>query len=199
MSATRSPISLKGIDPEKFVTHMRDHYVAQFKAFVDEQRRSCAQGASELKLEPNSTTELFQNLYCVDFIRRDGEDYQILELGPGDMPCFDAIFASLGAAALSIEPLRWNDVVVRHDLASTPIDEVARWFRRWFDPEDEWVDPNADLSGVIHSLLIKPGALSVDFGTAPVDAFWEMLGVLGRAGARNIQIGGSSVNTTMAH
>jgi hypothetical protein len=50
---------------------------------------------------------------------------------------------------------------------------------------------DAPLSFVIHSLLIEPGVIDIDFGTAPPEAFWEMLGLLQSAGARTIRISSS--------
>ena len=38
------------MDPAAFVTHIRDHYVDQFRAFVEVQRQSCARGGPEVKL-----------------------------------------------------------------------------------------------------------------------------------------------------
>jgi hypothetical protein len=106
----------------------------------------------------------------------------------------ETISASFGAAALSIDALLWDDVIIRHDVASIPSDKIADWFQRWFDPDDERHDPDAELSNIIHSLRVKPYLLEIDFGTAPMDAFWEMLELLEGAGASDIRIGGSSVD-----
>ena len=186
------------IEVEALVVRVREHFVAQFTVFIEDHRRNCAIGAPELKLRLNEPTTLFQNLYCMDFVKRDGE-YEYLQLEPERASSFESIASSVGAAALSIEALRWDDVIVRHDLASAPSDNIARWFRRWFDLDGERRDPDAMLSGVIHSLRVKPGRLSVDLGTAPADAFWEMLELLERAGARNIQIGGSGGEAAADH
>jgi hypothetical protein len=145
-------------------------------------------GASELKLRLDKSVDLFEKLFCIDFMANDG-GFQGVALEPENLLSSDKICAFLGAATLSIEPLRWDQAIVRHDLAALPSEGIARWFRRWFDPDDERANLAAELLGVIHSLQIKPGVLFIDFGTAPTDAFWELLALLEDAGTRNIQVG----------
>jgi len=184
---------LRVMDAATLVARVRDHYVEQFKAFADKQKRNCNQGASEVKLQLGETSELFQRLYCVDFIKNDAQS-EIIELQPENILTFNTISGSFGAAALSIEHLRWDDVVIYHNLMALPPDAVEHWFRRWFDPDDERYDRHLQLSCAIHSLVIQPGMLSVDFGTAPPEAFWNMLGLLERAGALTIRISSSKAD-----
>ena len=177
---------------EDLLSRARDHYADQFKAFADEQRAKYPISASEIKLQSNKECAIFNSLYCVDSIAKiDGVD-RILELSPEYYLRFDAIVDQYREAALIIRHLRWDDVLLHHDLDTLPEIELNAWFHYWFDPEDERqpADP-ADLSCVIHSLLIKPRALSADFGTAPPEALWEMLELLEGAGATTITISSS--------
>jgi hypothetical protein len=178
------------MDASALVPHARDHYVEQFEAFAYMQRRSCEQGASEVKLRLGETSKLFERLYCVDFVKNDGQS-EIIELQPKNILRFNKVSGSFGAAALSIEHLRWDDVVIYHDLTALPPDGMSRWFRRWFDPDDERHGHLEPLSRVIHSLLIEPGTLSIDFGTAPPEAFWDMLELVQGTGATAIRISSS--------
>lgn len=173
------------MDPAaNLVKRVRDHYVAQFQAFVDEQEHADTPGASEVKIRLGGG-DLYQQLWCVDFIR--GQD-QVVEFQPGKFLKFEPVSGSYGVARLSIAQLRWEDVVISHDLPAAPANEIAGWFRRWFDPDDERLDPSSSLGNVIHSLLIEPGTLHVDFGTASPDAFWELLDILEEAGAAKLQV-----------
>ncbi len=178
------------MDVTALVARVRDHYVAQFEAFANQQRRSCTRGASEVKLRLDENSELYQRLYCVDFIKNDGGS-EVIELQPDTILTFQKINGCFGAVALSIEHLRWDDVVIYHDLSSLPQDEIDVWFRRWFDPNDERRGHDASLSRVIHSLLIRPGVLSIDFGTAAPEALMDLLALLERARATNIRISSS--------
>lgn len=174
-----------------FIARVRDHYVEQFRAFAEEQKQSCEAGASELKIQLSEQSELFQHLYCVDFLRNENGQTRAVELLPDRFLKFDTISGSFGTAKLVIEHLRWDDVLIYHDLTILPSNEIADWFERWFDPEDRRLDQKAQLSSVIHSLLIQPGVLTMDFGTAPPEAFWDILDVLERARATSIRVSSS--------
>lgn len=178
------------MNPEAFISQVREHYLDQFKAFVERQRLACAQGAAEVKLRLSDHSEVYQRLYCADFIKNDG-DPQVIELLPERTLDFDVIDGSFGGAALVIEQLRWDDVVVHHD-APEPLDGLAGWFEKWFDPEDERHVSGA-VGNVIHSLLAKPNTLSMDLGSAEPDALWEILDLLEAAGATSLRITASRV------
>jgi hypothetical protein len=178
------------MDAASFVARVRDHYIEQFEAFAAGLRRNTANGASEVKLRLSAESEVFEHLYCVDFLRNDGAT-EIKELQPGSFLAFEPVALSFGKATLSIEQLHWDDVVIRHDLLLVPADGLAAWFRRWFDPDGERPVPNPALSGVIHSLIVRPGTISIDLGTAEPAAFWDMMALLENAGATTIQVGAS--------
>lgn len=178
------------MDATAFVARVRDHYVEQFTVFAEEQSRSCTQGAAEVKFQLSEDSGVFRRLYCVDFIKNDGE-VQAVEFQPENILTFDEITGSFGATALSIQHLRWDDVVIYHDVQILPQEKVGEWFRLWFDPDDERHDMDAPLSDVIHSLLIQPESVSIDFGTAAPGAFWDMLELLEDAGATTIRVSSS--------
>ena len=178
------------MDSTAIIARIRDHYVDQFRAFAEQQQARCTQGAPEVKFQLNEQSELFDRLYCVDFIINDGA-VEIVELQPENILTFEPITGSLGHASLAIKHLRWDDVLVRHDLDELPSDQLSKWFHLWFDPEDARKDPHAELSEIIHSLLIQPHCISIDFGTAKPDAFWNILQLLDDAGANHIEVSSS--------
>ncbi|CAA9234564.1 MAG: hypothetical protein AVDCRST_MAG93-1037 [uncultured Chloroflexia bacterium] len=179
------------MEPEAFISQIRDHYLEQFKLFVEQQRLTCAQGAAEVKLSLGDESEFYEQLYCADFIRNDGEP-QIVELQPDRTLNFDVIEGSYGDAALEIAGLRWDDVVIHYD-APEPVAALAAWFDRWFDPADERHVEGQALGNVIHSLLVQPNMLSMDLGSAQTEALWEVLDLLEAAGSTSLRID-TSVN-----
>jgi hypothetical protein len=177
------------MDLTAFVTHARDHYVKQFEVFVQAQRQACTRGASEVKMRLGEKSEIFRHLYCVDFVKNDGKT-EIVELQPKHVLTFDPVSVSFSGAALSIERLRWDDVVIHHNLTTIPADELERWFDQWFDPDDRHRS-EAQASGFIHSLLVRPAVLSIDFGTSAHGALLDMLQILERGGATAIRVSSS--------
>jgi hypothetical protein len=107
---------------------------------------------------------------------------------PENFLSFEPISGVLGATSFCIEDLRWDDVDILHDLSDISHAPLATWFHRWFDPDDERHEPDAELSRIIHFLLIQPNKLSVDFGTAEPEAFWSLLDLLESAGANSIRV-----------
>lgn len=184
------------MDPAAFISEVREHYLDQFKGFVQRQRQSCTRGEAEVKLRLSDHSKVFRHLYCADFIKNDDEP-QVIELKPERVLVFEPISGSFGGAALMIEHLSWDDVVLHHD-ATEPLDALQSWFERWFDPEDERHVNNGDVGNLIHSLVVQPQTLSIDLGSAHQDALWELLDVLEAAGATSLRITASRVQETGA-
>jgi hypothetical protein len=189
LATVRSFGHFGAMDVITFISRIRDHYIQQFQAFAADQRRNCKQGAAEVKLQLDEG-DLFQRLYCADFIKNDG-DRVVVELQPESVLAFEPFSIPFGAASLSIEHLRWDDVLLYHDVAELPPQDLANWFHRWFDPNDERFDRDAPLSNVIHSLLVKPGVLSIDFGSAAIEALRDLLELIEAAGATAIRVSSS--------
>jgi len=179
------------MDMAALITRVRDHYVEQFAAFADVQRRNRTQGASEVKLKLNQGSETFQGLYCADFIINDGE-VKIIEFQPANILAFDEVSGAFGHAVVTLESLHWDAALIEHDAPSLPPETLAAWFRLWFDPDDERGDQSAALGEVIHSLVVKPMALSIDFGTATPGALWDLVELLETAEAKTIRIRAAS-------
>jgi hypothetical protein len=186
------------MDPFAFVTRVRDHYVDQFRAFAKQQRASCTVGAAEVKLQLSEQSGLLDRLYCADFIKSDGAQ-EVVELQPENFLAFEPIAGTFGKASLSIEHLRWDDVLIRHNLDEVPHEPLSRWFQLWFDPDDVRHDPSAELSDVIHSVLLQPNCISIDFGSADPNAFWDMLDLLEEAGATSLKISSSRAEAPNTH
>lgn len=182
------------MDSTDFVAQIREHYVDQFIGFTEHQRKGSTKGASEVKLELSDESGIFDHLYCVDFVKN--EPPEIVELQPENILTFDPISGGFGQSSLLIEHLRWDDVVIYHNVDSLPYDQLSRWFTKWFDPKDARHDPDSPLGHVIHSMVIGPDSISVDFGTSQPTAFWDMLALLETAKATSIRITSSSAESS---
>jgi hypothetical protein len=179
---------------QNFLSRLRDHYVQQLLIFVAEQRRNSIRGEAEVKLELEPGSRIFRSLSCADFVRNDGEP-EIIDFTPERVLSFEPITTSLGGAELTIENLRWDDVVIHHNGSFDPEQALGAWFDRWFDPDDRRHMSGADLGNVIHSLVVEPGKLRIDFGSAAPESFWEVLNLLEVAGATDLQITDSVAET----
>jgi hypothetical protein len=171
---------------EAFIARIREHYIEQFRAFVAELKQEGARGGGpELKLRLDPKCEIFQQLYCIDFFKAD--PLELLELEPARFLSFEPLSGAIGDARFIIEHFRWDDVEIYHDLGM-PLKGIDQWFERWFDEKEERLEATAEFSNAIHSLLVEANHLSIDFGTAPTAAFWELLDLLEVAGAKSIRV-----------
>lgn len=184
MSASEAP------DAQMFLSRLRDHYVEQLLLFVAEQRRRCAQGAPEVKIELKTESSLLNRLYCADFICNDGEP-EIVELQPERVLSFNPIGASLGNADIRFEHVRWDDILIHHNASADFAEPLAAWFEQWFDPDDRRYVAGAELGNIIHSVGVEPRRLTVDLGSATPDSLWELLNLLEKAGATELRISSS--------
>jgi hypothetical protein len=171
---------------ENLVIEIRDHYVAQFRAFILHQRSVCHVGSPEVKFELPQGTAAYKQLAVVDFQRNDDGPESIF-FEPDGMLVFDPIAGQMGEADLVIEALRWDALVIEHDVPAIG-EAIADWFEKWFDPDEVDHDPEAELTGCVHSVYIVAERLYVDLGTAAAEAFWELLEALVAAKATKIRV-----------
>lgn len=182
----------RDMEPEALIAKVREHYLEQFTDFVMSQKQSCDHGASEVKLLLSDQSSIFRNLYCVDFIQNDSGS-KVIEFAPENLLIFEPLSGSFGTAELVIEQLRWDDIVVHHD-AQEPALRLSDWFEKWFDPDDKRYVEGDAFGNVIHSLSVEQGIVSVDFGSAGPDAFWDLLDILEVAGAKSLRVTASRLD-----
>lgn len=171
---------------EELVIQVRDHYVAQFRAFVRRQHEACSLGAAEVKFELGDDTSAYRRLAVVDFVRNDAGSEGIL-FEPENILSFDRIDGSIAEAALVIEGLRWDSVSLQHDVVDVEA-AIDEWFEKWFDPNEINFDPATEESNCIHAVYIEQNELQVDFGTAPSEAFWDLLDCLANCNASFVNV-----------
>lgn len=173
------------MDLPGLIERVRQHYVEQFEVFIDRQEQDASLGHAEVKFLIPEPTVLFRRFMCVDFVRNDN-GVEAVTFEPEHILRFEPVSGSFGAMRLVVEALRWDIVVVHHDLPKAPT--LDSWFQRWFDPDDERHDPSARLGGIIHSLTVEPCCISIDCGTAPSEALRQLLEGIELAGAKRVTI-----------
>jgi hypothetical protein len=174
-------------DVEDLIQRVRKHYLDQFRKFVAAQHETTKTGSPELKLQLKGPTSLYRDMYCIDFVKNPDKP-ALLELQPARYLGFAPVTWTFGRMEAQIVGLRWNEVHIAHDKPDLQPACLLDWFDTWFDPDDKRHDATTELSGIIHSLAIEGRTISVDFGSAPVDAFWSLLEVLEKADVTSVRI-----------
>lgn len=98
---------------------------------------------------------------------------------------------------VDLSPFVWNRVEFRSTYAPKDIQPLTDWTNKWMDLEDKNPVDKDGLSGVIHSVTYPNANNSfwyfmVDFGSAPTQAFDDLLTVLSSMGVINITVGSFS-------
>jgi hypothetical protein len=126
---------------------------------------------------PEVRSQLYR-LYVVDILERlsDGKT-KVIEIN------VDPSFVQMPGLPVDA-PIAWNGIEFRCVPDRFPEDALVSWGRRWITDESPPLGPQDDLTGIIHSVT-EPSLshsqieFSVDFGSAPVAAFDELVALLG--------------------
>ena len=175
------------LQPHDIVQAVRDHYVEQYATWVRTCRAEDERCHPELKVQLKNQDELYRGLYCFDLVV-SGPKREMQELVPERQLTFAPVTGALNSMSFEITSFRWDVVSIEHDGGDLDPSCLADWFEAWFDPEDRRYQPSESLGNFIHSVVLEPGGISVDFGSATTDAFWELLTVLEAAGVRSVKI-----------
>lgn len=172
------------------IQKVREHYVEQFRLFTAAQNSELKNPAvsGEMKFQVGDEAGVFRNIAVVDYCAIEGEGLHARELQPDFELTFKPFSCSVGEALLDVSWIRWDNVNIEID-CDPPLDALNLWFDTWFDPEELHYDPGAEFSNCIHRVVVVGRELAVDFGTAPAEAFSDLVGLLVvDGGAKQIRI-----------
>ncbi len=185
---------------EQLVHAARELYIGQFRDFVQKRRHANPRGAPELMLSvennDGTTTEEFGGLVVIDYAEQNGEQTRFWEFEPPAVLPMSPVEGRRGALKITIDSFRWDNVFVFPTPAINVSAALKPWFDRWFDQGGKRYQDGAEFAGVIHRLIVKPNYLSIDFGTAPVEAFPNLMDTLVMAGVTAVRVRGNDAPPT---
>ncbi len=153
----------------------RTSYIAFFnKALLARQRdRPGVTGEVRLELNKQSSHELYR-LFVVDALEKKPD-------GTVGVVEFNSDPVAASYPELNIEtPVAWNGITFRCIAVAFPEEKLLAWGNRWIHDEAPPLGIQDGLTGIIHSVT-QPEPVrghmefSVDFGSAPFQAFEELL------------------------
>lgn len=105
---------------------------------------------------------------------------------------FDPLEFSWGALRVSMTPFSWDACALCLEAPTPDWAPLIEWFDRWIDEAEARAPAYDGFYGVIHSLSGPALERRVDFGSAPVDAFEQLLDAARALGATKLHIGGGT-------
>lgn len=178
------------------LTQIREHYLGALTRSLKEFQRDFSPSAPELLLEIGREADYAFRLWRVDIASNVGGETKVQEVNPSTHLNFPPqSLVPLPGLALTLNPIAWNGVDFRIHTIST-WDGLEAWTLRWLDVDDSHPQDENGFQGVIHSVTMPKASngstsFSVDFGSAPVAAFVELLQLLVNLGAKRVEIDSS--------
>ena len=161
--------------------HM-DVYVASYEELVASHNAVFP----EIIFEISGTT--YRRLFATDFIVREPSGNQVVELGTHPHSISEPRSFLHNGIRVSFEAVSWDAIQINAGPTKIEPDAFDRWFDYWLDLDASRKLPDAIFGDVIHSVAISEAVYSVDFGSAPPDAFIELLDLFAASGATSLDI-----------
>ena len=174
-------------------TAERDRYVAYFDASLAEARSQNPESASELLIAINNEAMPYPYRYLrVDLIGKlpDGSD-RVYELWLDPAPDAEGRGFDLGPVKIEMYPFTWCSVQLAFDRPLPDMAKLEALLTQLLDIDDSRSNSGTALANAIHSVSqIETNGelwyLTIDFGTAPVDALLDLIDFLMAEGMSRI-------------
>ncbi len=130
------------------------------------------------------------------FAVAEGQSPESLRVDSESILTFEPVASAWNSVPIRVSPFQWDACDVRASgiPPATDWSNLRGWFDRWFDGDDTRQADEQGLNGVVHFLSdpahhASAATFQVDFGSASVEAFEELLDALRDSGATKIEIG----------
>lgn len=181
---------------QRYITNIRNHYlntyldaIAAFKARHEQAEIEAIANVPGIEGQP----EIYR-WRRFDMVDQTPEPPRIANFTPDTHVNFEPQ-SSLWQKKMKIrfEPIAWNDAGFECIGLSMQKAQLVQWAERWMDPNSQRPVDNHGLGGRIHAITFPAKKVNrleffVDFGSAPVQAFQELLQVLMLAGTKKVRI-----------
>ena len=181
---------------------IRNGYLMQFRQSVAELTRMGRRAITEASFKDERGSLVAEGALSLPlrgdiFAVTDAQQPKTVHVDSQALLSFDPITTEwTGGLPTRIAPFHWDACDIRASGVPSSADwsHLSAWFAKWFDREDTREPDEQGFCGVVHFMSDPThdgSAISfqVDFGSAPVKAFEELLDALRDSGATRIEIG----------
>jgi len=181
---------------DELLTKERHQYMANFQLGLDQNKTP--KSAIEIMLQTTSDQnrnqpEIFQvNRYDMITVNAEGKfDLTEFNLSNDSVMKFDKQVYEIDKMSVEITPFVWNGCEFTID--KKPNDIYIIWARKWIDIDDKKKPTPDGFQNVVHSVTFPEEiegkwTTSIDFGSAPIEAFKELLELFSEQGVKKVEI-----------
>jgi len=174
----------------------RTQYLATFNLGLDQYKT--AKSAIEVMLQMTADqnrnqAEIFQlNRYDLTNVNSEGKfDIKEFNLEKDSVLKFDKQVYEIDGVIVTVKPFVWNGC--EFTLDKKPNTTYDNWAKKWIDIDDKKTVTTGGFQNVIHSVTFPTEdngkwTTSIDFGTAPIEAFKELIKTFSGQGIKNIEV-----------
>jgi hypothetical protein len=156
-------------------------------------------GAKEILLELNIDEPIRQfKLYRIDYFEKVNNESKPTELNLDKYLDFEQIEYNYGEMKIELNPFYWNGCEFILNEKPKEQDWLIEWIKGWIDEDDGNNEDSNGLSGVIHSVTrpkqsMHDYSFSVDFGSADLQSFLDLIDEIYLQGVKKLKIGSFSM------
>jgi len=173
----------------------RENYLSVYLRAIGEAGRANDVALPEVKVE--SAREKFRKpyrYYTVDIFCRRGDKSRPVEVNLASARQRAPVSENWQGLDVTLHPFVWNGLEFRLDADLADDAPLVAWMDRWMDIAEKKPKDKNRLSQIVHNVTqparTRAGwSFSVDFGSAPLDAFVELIDVVRASGAKHLELG----------
>lgn len=178
------------------LTIVRDEYVDTYKKVLSEYRAQSLQVTPEVAFQLKGVLSIFMSVSVIDaIVQTESGEKQACEIQVNPKILLENLqFQITPAVELTWERFEWNaaEFLVENYLGN----DVAftNWCQKWLHFEGQFEHDEDGLSGIVHSISLPTlvggkTVIGIDFGSAPIEAFVELLPLLAESGNIHVKSG----------
>lgn len=191
---------------QRYLTNIRNHYLNIYLDAIAHFKTQCPDGDIEALgniAAVEGQPEIFR--WCrFDMVNQASQPPQIANFKPETHINFEPESLTWQRKLkVRFEPIAWSDVEFECVELNVKKSQLEEWAIRWLDPKDQRPVDNHGLGGRIHAITypkkkVNKQVFYVDFGSAPIQAFQELLQVILLAGAKKVRVRTSALRAVEA-
>jgi hypothetical protein len=173
----------------------REHYLSVYLRGIFEARDKHDEAVPEVKVK--TTKEKLRKpyrYYTLDIFCRRGDKSGPIEVNLAAAGAFRPVSENWRGLDVTLHPFVWNGLEFRLDGDLADEAGLLAWMDRWMDIAEKKPKDENRLSQIVHNVTqperTQTGwSFSVDFGSAPLDAFVELIEVVRASGTKRLELG----------
>lgn len=174
---------------------VRDDYTDYFSEVLKRLSEESEIAAELLIQIPDSEGRIVADLFRIDILAGTPEQPRGKEVNVDPLQLDSEEFSLESGLNVTISEFLWNGAEFHSKVFDLNIEPFAEWYHKWMDLADAKEADDSGLCQVIHSVTAPQLSdaedemfFAIDFGSAPVEAFMELLEILSKVGIDAVSV-----------